>query len=66
MRKGDRAKVLVATLLRKRTAATNDWIAQRLSMGHHGSVSRLVVAASKDAKHESELKKLMRMLKCVT
>jgi hypothetical protein len=45
---------------------TNDWIAERLSMGHHGSVSRLVVAASKDAKLESELKKLMKLLKCVT
>ena len=65
-RKGDRAKVLVAALLRKRTAVTNGWIAERLSMGHHGSVSRLVVAASKDAKLESELKKLMKMLKCVT
>ncbi len=60
------AKVLVAALLRKRTAVTNDWIAERLSMGHHGSVSRLVVAASKDAKLESELKKLMKLLKCVT
>jgi len=44
-RKGDRAKVQVTALSRKRTAVTNDWIAERLSMGHHGSVSRLVVAA---------------------
>lgn len=58
-----RAKVLVAALLRKRTAQANDSIAERLRMGHHGSVSRLVVAASKGAKHESELKKLMKMLK---
>jgi putative transposase len=64
MRKGDRAKVLVAALLRKRTAVGNGWIAERLSMGHPGSVSRLVVAASKDAKHESELKKLIKLLKC--
>ena len=66
MRKGDRAKVLIAVLLRKRTAIGNNWIAERLSMGHPGSVSRLVVTASKDAKHESELKKLIRLLKCVT
>lgn len=67
MRKGDRGKVLVAALLRRKTAAAgNSWIAERLNMGHHGSVSRLVVAAEKDAKHESELTKLMKLLKCVT
>ena len=66
MRKGDRAKVLIAALLRKRTAIGNKWIAERLSMEHPGSVSRLVVTASKDAKHESELKKLIKLLKCVT
>ena len=66
MRKEDPAKVLVAALLRKRTAVTNDWIAERLSMGQHGSVSRLVVTASKEAKLESELKNLMKFLKCLT
>ena len=66
MRKGDQAKILVAVLLRKKTTAGNEWIAERLCMGHHGSVSRLVVAASKDAKQESELKKLIKRLKCVT
>lgn len=66
MRKGDRAKVLLAALLRKQTAVGNGWIAARLGMGHHGSVSRLVVAASKDEKLERELKKLIKLLKCVT
>jgi hypothetical protein len=56
----------VAALLRKRTAVGNDWIAGRLGMGHHGSVSRLVSAASKDEKQQRELKKLMKILKCVT
>ena len=66
LRKGDRAKVLVAALLRKRTAVGNSWIAERLGMGHHGSVSRLVVAASKNEKQERELKKLVKILKCVS
>jgi putative transposase len=69
MRKGDQVKVLVAALLRRKTAVGNGWIAERLSMGHHGSVSRLVVVASKDTKHESELEnliKLKKLLKCVT
>lgn len=35
-------------------------------MGHHGSVSRPVVAASKDKKLERELKNPIKLLKCVT
>jgi hypothetical protein len=37
-----------------------------LCMGHPGSVSRLVVGAGKDPKHESELKELAKLLKCGT
>ena len=66
LRKGDRGEVLVAALLRRKTTVGNRWIAERLPMGHHGSVSRLVVAASQDQKHERELRKLIKMLKCVT
>ena len=47
---------MIADLLRSKTALGNGWIAERLSMGHPRSVSRLVVGASKDATHESELK----------
>lgn len=66
LRKGDGGKVLVAALLRRKTTVGNGWITERLRMGHHGSVSRLVVAASQDEKHERELRKLIKMLKCVT
>ncbi len=66
MRKGDGAKVLVAALLKKKTAMGNSWIAERLGMGHHGSVSRLVAAASKSESQERDLKKLIKLLKCVT
>jgi putative transposase len=65
MRKGDQVKVLVAALLRRKTAVGNGWIAERLSMGHHGSVSRLVVVANKDTKHESELEKTEKTEKIV-
>ena len=41
LRKGDRGEVLVAALLRRKTTVGNGWIAKRLRMGHHGSVSRL-------------------------
>lgn len=64
MRKGDGAKILVAAWLRKRIPMANEWIANRLSMGHHGAVSCLVVAASKSENQERELKKLTRLLQC--
>jgi len=64
LRKGDARKVLVACLLRQRTTAGNPWIAQRLSMGHSGSVSRLVTAAAKDPQAMRELAKLVKLLKC--
>jgi hypothetical protein len=39
---------------------------QTFSTAGGNSVSRLVVTVSKDAKQESEFKKLMTLLKCVT
>jgi REP element-mobilizing transposase RayT len=58
LRKGDGRKVLVACLVRQRTAAGNPWIAKRLAMGHSGSVSRLVTAATKHPPTVRKLKKL--------
>jgi hypothetical protein len=66
LRKGDGRKVLVACLIRQRTAAGNPWMAKRLAMGHPGSVSRLVVAAVKHSPTMRELEKLSKLLKCVT
>jgi REP element-mobilizing transposase RayT len=66
LRKGDGRKVLVACLLRQRTAAGNPWIAERLAMGHSGSVSRLVVAATKHPPTMREVEKLTKLLKCDT
>jgi REP element-mobilizing transposase RayT len=66
LRKGDRRKVLVACLLRQRTTAGNPWIAERLAMGHSGSVSRLVVTATKHPPTMREVEKLTKLLKCDT
>jgi hypothetical protein len=63
MRKGDEGKVMIAALLRNKTAVGNGWIAERLRMGHAGSVSRLVVGEAKDVKHGCKLKKLTKLLK---
>ena len=61
LRKGDARKVLVACLIRQHTAAGNPWIAERLAMGHPGSVSRLVVAA---AKHPPTMRELEKSKDC--
>ena len=42
LRKSDGRKVLLATVLRKKTAVGVNWIAERLAMGHPGSVSRML------------------------
>jgi hypothetical protein len=38
--KSDGRKVAVAALFRERTRVVNSWIANRLAIGHSGSVSR--------------------------
>lgn len=64
LRKGDERKALIAALVRKRTGAGTDWIASRLSMGHPGSVSRIVGKVTKDADLSRRRDRLERMLGC--
>jgi hypothetical protein len=66
LRKGDGSKILVAALLRKHTSAGNRWLAQRLAMGHTGSVSRLMGAFGKNKVNRKKLSELEKMLKCDT
>jgi len=65
-RKGQQEKILVAALLRESTAVGNPWIAQRLAMGHPGSVSRLVAACGRSVTQTKELNQLKKLLKCDT
>ena len=39
-RKGDSHKVALASLVKDHTSVGNEWLAQRLEMGHNLSVSR--------------------------
>lgn len=50
LRKGDERKAMLAAVLRRRTAVATQWIAQRLAMGHPGSVSRQVGIVKSDRK----------------
>jgi len=62
IRKGDRRKVLLARILRSKTAISNDWISDRLCMGHPGSVSRLVSESRNDQAINKECERLTKRL----
>ena len=63
-RKGDPRKVALATLVRARTAMGNDWVANRLEMGHNRSVSRLIRQGADHKEVRKSLRKLEQMLPC--
>jgi len=58
LRKGDPRKVLAAAVLRRRTSVSNPWLAQRLGMGHPGSVSRVLGACLNDPARSTEIERL--------
>ncbi len=58
LRKGDERKVMLAAVLRRRTSVGVNWIADRLAMGHPGSVSRLLGALPKESSLKKRLKEL--------
>ncbi len=39
LRKGDPRKVICASLVKRHTSMTNDWLAKRLCMGHPAAMS---------------------------
>jgi hypothetical protein len=57
LKKGDRRKVICATIAKNRTAVGNDWLAKRLAMGHGSYVSTLVQRMRRDKKEQRILKK---------
>lgn len=66
IRKGDERKVLVAALLRKHTSVSNSWLAERLAMGHTGSVSRAIGVFGKSKGNIKKMTEMEKMLKCDT
>ncbi len=57
LKKGDRRKVICAAVAKSRTAVGNDWLAERLAMGHNSYVSTLVQRIRRDKKEEKTLRK---------
>ena len=63
MRKGDVRKKVIAWNIRKNTGVKNEWISERMSMGHPNSLSRHVGAVESSRCGELfELKE--KMLEC--
>jgi putative transposase len=63
-RKGDPRKVALATLVRQRTAMGNEWLANRLEMGHPHAVSRLIRQGADNGVVAKHLRKLKQMSIC--
>ena len=57
LEKGDRRKVICAAIAKGRTAVGNEWLAERLAMGHGSYVSTLVQRIRRDKKEQGILKK---------
>lgn len=62
LRKSDVRKVQLAILLRTHTTVSNVWIAQKLAMGHPGSVSRSVTDGRADPKLTKSVKEIGNVL----
>ena len=62
-KKSDPRKVVCAALVKSRTAVGNDWIAERLAMGHPASMSQLVHRMCRDPKEAKRLKRHEKTLK---
>jgi len=66
IRKGDERKVLVATIARKHTSVSNSWLAERLEMGHTGSVSRVIGVSTRNKQKLRKVNEIEKMLRCDT
>ena len=61
-RKGDPRKV--ASVLKAHTSIDNEWISQRLEMGHNRSVSRLIRQGNENPEIKRLCSELLKMLPC--
>ena len=63
-RKGDPRKVALATVLKAHTSVGNEWLAQRLDMGHNRSVSRLIRQGNDSKEIRKLCSEFSKMLPC--
>lgn len=63
-RKGDPRKVVIATLVKAETSVSNEWLTQRLDMGHSRAMSRLIRQGRENPEILNLGRKLEKMLRC--
>jgi len=63
-RKGDPRKVALATVIKAHTSVGNEWLAQRLDMGHNRSVSRLIRQGNDSKEIRKLCSEFSKMLPC--
>ena len=63
LKKGDRNKVILAAIVRANTTVGNDWLAERLAMGHGAYVSSLVNRIRRSQEDLKILKKYEKIWK---
>lgn len=63
LRKGDYRKVAIATILKTTTEVSNQWITERLEMGHENSINRLIRNGKTDAKTKTIVRRLNKMFR---
>ena len=63
LRKSDHRKVICAAIAKGSTTVGNDWLAERLAMGHGSYVSTLAQRMRRDRKEEKALKRYEKMQK---
>lgn len=63
LKKSDPRKVICAALVKRRTAVSNDWITERLAMGHPASMSQHVNRMRRERKAAKLLKRHEKTLK---
>jgi len=63
-RKGDPRKVALATVIKTHTSVGNEWLAERLEMGHNRSVSRLIRQGNNDVRIKKLCAKFVELLPC--
>lgn len=63
-RKGDPRKVALASVVKAHTSVGNEWLAQRLAMGHDRSVSRLIRQDNENPQIRKLCSRIVKMLPC--
>ena len=63
LKKSDPRKIACAALVKARTSVSNDWIVQRLAMGHPASMSQMVSRMQNDPSENQRLRGFEKTLK---